>query len=94
MNEQQLIIEIRKMRLHVHNCGQAYKGAVQRKRQLAGKVKALKDQVRQQEENLRKLEEQLPDLKHTWEQAEQLLEQTESKQRASSPHPHATSEMS
>jgi phage shock protein A len=84
MDEQQLIIEIRKMRLHVHNCGQAYKGAVHRKRQLAGRVKALKDQVRQQEENLKKLEEQLPDLKRTWEQAEQLLQRTESKQRVQS----------
>jgi phage shock protein A len=79
MNEQQqIIIEIRKMRLNAHNCRQAYEGAVHRKRQLAGKVKALKDQVRQQEENLRKLENQLPDLKHNWEQAdEQLLKQTE-----------------
>jgi phage shock protein A len=74
MDEQQLIIEIRKMRLHVHNCGQAYKGAVHRKRQLAGKVKALKDQVRQQEENLRKLQEQLPELEKQWKQAEQLLD--------------------
>ena len=82
MDEQQIIIEIRKMRLNVHNCGQAYKGAVHRKRQLAGKVKALKDQVRQQEENLRKLEEQSPELKHKWEQAEQLLQRMESKELA------------
>jgi phage shock protein A len=82
MTPEQLVIEIRNARLRANNCGQAYKGAVHRKRQLAGKVKALKDQVRQQEENLRKLEEQLPDLKHTWEQAEQLLQRTESKELA------------
>jgi len=81
MTPEQLVIEIRNARLRANNCGQAYKGAVHRKRQLTGKVKALRDQVRQQEENLRKLEEQLPDLKRTWEQAEQLLQRTESKHR-------------
>jgi phage shock protein A len=80
MTPEQLVIEIRNARLRANNCGQAYKGAVHRKRQLAGKVKALKDQVRQQEENLKKLEEQLPELKHKWEQAEQLLQRTESKE--------------
>jgi hypothetical protein len=71
LEEQQHIIEIRRIRLAAHNAKQAYDGAVKRKRQLAGRIKGLKDTVRHLEENLRKLtDEQLPELKKQCELAE------------------------
>lgn len=71
--EQQVITEFRKQRLIHNNARQAFKGAKQRQRRIAGRIKELHTDIKHYEANLRTLEEQLPLLKMQFEDAERLL---------------------